>query len=179
MIPAHRTLIILASSRPKGDTWRMAYYLQQKGGYDMVDLTTKQIGYFDYEFKNSGDDFLPLMRQIASDYDLLVFATPVYWYNMSAQLKTFFDRFSDLLRYEKPTGRQLRGKAMAVVSCASEDELKEGFEMPFIESANYLGMHYLGIVHGWVDEQKKDIPELVKQRLNDFSKHLSSWQKPK
>ena len=168
------TLILLASSRSKGDTYQLAHYLQQKGGFDLLDLNTKDIGYFDYEFNNSTDDFIPLMKEAVEQYDTFIFATPVYWYTMSAQLKTFFDRLSDLLKTEKPTGRKLRGKAMAVLSCASEDELKPGFEMPFVESAKYLGMQYLGGVHGWIEE---GIPKEVYQRLDAFVQHLEQVQK--
>jgi len=49
-------------------------------------------------------------------------------------MKTFFDRITDCLKIEKETGRKLRGKAMTMVSCRSDDEIKEGFAMPFRES---------------------------------------------
>lgn len=62
-------------------------------------------------------------------------------------MKFFFDRISDLLRNEEIViGRKFRGKNMAVISCNGED-LVGGFYMPFKESANYLGMNYLGNVH--------------------------------
>ena len=102
------------------------------------------------------------MERITSQYDTLIFATPVYWYAMSGTLKIFFDRFSDLLHYRKDLGRTLRGKSMAMISNSGENdrklgldaELMEGFEMPFVESANYLGMDYLGDVHAWFDGTK-------------------------
>jgi multimeric flavodoxin WrbA len=134
----------------------------------IIDLKTKNIGEFDYEFKNADDDFIPLLKDIVKKYDTIVFATPVYWYTMSGIMKTFFDRISDCLKTEKDTGRKLRGKNMAVLSSASEDELKDGFLMPFKESANYLGMNYLGNVHGWQEDGK--MPEIVNDRLVAFSK---------
>ena len=57
------------------------------------------------------------------------------------------DRISDLLTYEKSLGRQLRGKKMAIFSNSGQNDLKEGFTMPFIETAKYLGMAYLGNTH--------------------------------
>lgn len=60
---------------------------------------------------------------------------------------------------------------MAVLSCGSDNELKNGFHMPFIESANYLGMKYVGDVHCWIE--KGVITEEVRQRLNKFVKLIS------
>jgi multimeric flavodoxin WrbA len=64
---------------------------------------------------------------------------------MSGTTKKFIDRLTDCLMTEKETGRKLRGKAMAVVSCGSDSDLKTGFSMPFVETAKYLGMTYLGM----------------------------------
>ena len=89
------------------------------------------------------------MEDIVTKYDTIIFATPVYWYAMSGTLKHFFDRLSDLLHYKKELGRQLRGKKMAMISNSVTNDRKTGFDMPFIESANYLGMEYLGDTHAW------------------------------
>jgi multimeric flavodoxin WrbA len=161
-----KAAIILGSSRSNGETRQLIDYLRQRSNYDFYDLNDYKIGYFDYEFRNRDDDFFPLITHLIEHYDILVFATPIYWYSMSATLKTFLDRFSDLLKTEKPTGRKLRGKKMAVISCASDQAYKDGFYMPFIESANYLGMEYLGNVHGWIENG--EIPEKVKKRLDGF-----------
>ena len=56
---------------------------------------------------------------------------------MSGILKVFFDRMSDLLHYKKELGRKLRGKEMAMISNSAGNDRREGFEMPFIESAKY------------------------------------------
>jgi len=55
---------------------------------------------------------------------------------------------------------------MGMISCGSDSELKKGFEMPFIESANYLGMHYLGSIHTWMENEM--ISESAKKELNTF-----------
>ena len=68
---------------------------------------------------------------------------------MSGLLKVFFDRLSDLLIKHKELGRQLRGKNMAMLSNSPYNDLKDGFTMPFIESAKYLGMNYIGDTHVW------------------------------
>jgi multimeric flavodoxin WrbA len=167
-----KTVIIQGSSRSNGDTSNVVNYIASTYGYDVIDLNTMQIGHYDYENKNSDDDFLPIISKIIENYDVLIFATPVYWYSMSGILKAFFDRISDLLDGHKTLGRQLRGKQMAMISCSNANDLKEGFEMPFRESAHYLGMTYLGSVHTWVE--KKIINPKAELQINDFFNNLSS-----
>ena len=163
-------IILLGSSRGDGNTSNVVNYLIDIIGYDVVDLKTKNIGYFDYSHQNSGDDFLPLLRDIVEGYDVIVFATPVYWYTMSAEMKTFIDRISDGLKIEKETGRKLRGKYMAVISCGSDSDLNPGFFEPFELSAEYLGMHYLGHVHTWNDGGA--VVEDVALKLRSFADNL-------
>jgi hypothetical protein len=56
----------------------------------------------------------------------------------------FFDRTTDLLTIEKDRGRKLRGKSMAAISSSGCGESGENFCLPFSESAEYLGIKYLG-----------------------------------
>ncbi len=163
-------VIILGSSRSLGNTNTVSRYVSKKTGFEFIDLNNKKIGQFDYEFTNSGDDFLPLMREIVKKYETIVFATPVYWYSMSGTMKAFFDRISDLLKTERDLGRKLRGKNMAMISCGSDRILQQGFTMPFMESAKYLGMKYLGDVHTWIENEST--PEAVTEKLDNFIEKL-------
>ena len=136
-----KKLIILGSSRKDGDTKKIVDELIGISGWDFIDLNNYNISYYDYEHKNLDDDYLPLMRKIIAEYDVLIFATPVYWYAMSGIMKVFFDRITDLPDNEKDLGRKLRGKSMAAISCSVGDNLGENFWFPFSETAGYLGMN--------------------------------------
>ena len=162
------SVIIQASAKSTGDTNIVVNELNKYNTFDVIDLKTKKIGHFEYDFSNSNDDFLPLMEDIIAKYDTIVFATPIYWYNMSGILKAFFDRLSDLLHHKKELGRQLRGKKMAMISNNNYDDIKDGFSMPFKESANYLGMEYLGDTHAWVEDEI--INPIAIERINAFRK---------
>ncbi|MGG6230554.1 flavodoxin family protein [Tenacibaculum sp. SDUM215027] len=169
----NKTIIIQASSKSTGNTNKVINYLNNNESFDFVDLKTKKIGVFEYDFSNADDDFIPLMEEIINKYDTLVFATPVYWYTMSATLKTFFDRLSDLLHYKKDLGRQLRGKNMALISNSGADDLRNGFEMPFIESTKYLGMNYLGSTHAWFTEDGNNLHPEAELRVDKFRQLLT------
>lgn len=142
-----KAVIIQASARNDGDTSAIAQKLAEVSSWPIINIKDYEILEFDYEHKNQNDDFLPLMKNLISNYDTFVFLTPVYWYAMSSQLKLFLDRFTDLITIEKPLGRKLREKQMVVVSTSAGGNLGEQFWIPFKEMANYLGISYLGNLH--------------------------------
>ena len=150
----NKKVIILGSSRSKGNTANSIVAISEKHNIDVIDLNNYTISYYDYESKNLNDDFLPLIKSIIEKYDTLIFATPVYWYNMSGIMKVFFDRFSDLIRVEKETGRKLKGKNMFVISNSHSDSIDASFYIPFQKSAAYLGMNYTGERHLNADKIK-------------------------
>lgn len=142
-----KKVIIVGSSRNDGDTAALVSLLKGLSDWDVIDLNDYSIGYYDYNHLNRTDDFLPLMNMLIEKYETLIFATPVYWYAMSGIMKVFFDRISDLLTIEKPLGRRLRGKKMAVISSSNGNNLGDSFWLPFTASAEYLGMTYLENLH--------------------------------
>jgi multimeric flavodoxin WrbA len=66
------------------------------------------------------DGFDDAMRRVY-DADLLVLATPLYWYGPSAQLKAFLDRWSCLLDREEVAFRaRMRGKRTVLLLAQGE-----------------------------------------------------------
>jgi len=167
---SRKGVIIQGSSRSEGNTYKIVSYISDRTKFEIIDLHSKKIGFYDYDSGNINDDFIPLMKHIVNNYDILIFATPVYWYAMSGIMKTFFDRLTDCLKIEKEVGRKLRGKTMGMVSCGSDADLKHGFKMPFIESATYLGMKYLGDIHTWLESGL--ITEPLQKELDAFSEKI-------
>jgi len=164
-------IIIQGSARSKGNTFKVNRYLMELADLDLVDLKEKHILPFDYLHKNAQDDFIPLIKRIVENYDLIIFSSPVYWYSMSGTMKIFFDRISDCLKTEKELGRKLRGKKMAVISCGSDSELNQAFIEPFQLSAEYLGMKYVGAIHAWISET--ELSQEVKMIIQNFAKEIS------
>lgn len=157
-----RVVLISGSSRGDGNISSLISEMMRLVKWDLIDLNRFDFSYFDYQHNNRNDDFLKLMKQIISDYDILIFVTPVYWYSMSGIMKVFFDRLTDLLMIEKNLGRQLRGKKMAVMTSSVGENLGDSFWLPFIHTSSYLGMQYLGNLHTIADSAyKKDIENFI------------------
>lgn len=161
-----RGVIIQGSSRSDGDTNKTVKKLQEFSGFDRIDLKDKNISHYDYDFNNRNDDFIELFKEIVTTYKTIIFVTPIYWYTMSGLMKVFFDRISDFLKLEKDYGRKLRGMKMASISSSNDERFYEGFEMPFINSAAYLGMDYLGHLHVWIDDH--DVNNVAEVKLKSF-----------
>lgn len=162
----NKGVIIQGSSRSQGDTNKVVLKLQQLTGFDVIDLSQKNIGHYDYEFNNRDDDFIDLFKEIVTNYKTIICVTPIYWYTMSGLMKVFFDRISDFLKYQNDFGRRLRNMEMASISSSNDERFYEGFDMPFINSADYLGMNYLGHIHAWVENE--EINEIALVKLKAF-----------
>ena len=145
------TAIVVGSSRIMGNTHRLASRLSEELNATLFNLADYDIGPFDYAQKNSGDDFLPLMKVLLG-YQHFVLASPVYWYAPSSVMKAFVDRWSDLLKFEKDLGRQLRKKSAAVIATGSDEVPAPCFEEIFQRTFAYLGMRYPGMLYCACDE---------------------------
>lgn len=154
------TLIIQASARAKGNTNKVAEHLLKQTGGELIDLLEYTIHPFSYDQEYpAGDQFYDLFEDTLLRYDHLIFATPVYWYTMSALLKNFLDRFSDLLMSRKGLGRQLRGKRLSVLSVSNDALVPPSFQVPFTLTADYLGMDFGLHYHGWLEDDQVQLKE--------------------
>jgi multimeric flavodoxin WrbA len=154
-------LVILGSARPDGET-RKAVDIAFAGRADLIILADRNIGGYDYSHRNDGDDFRSVVRAMLA-HDRLVFATPVYWYAMSAPMKIFFDRLTDLLETAKTDGRAMKDKRCWMIATGTEETLPEGFETPFRGTAEYFGMTYhgCGYLYTGTDADRRAADEAV------------------
>ncbi len=134
-----KTIVILGTAREDSNTFTAIKELCPFAEYDVIDLRNLNIA--PYSYSNVEDDFLLVAQKMAAAENI-VFATPVYWYAMSAPLKIFFDRLTDLLTTYKTIGKSLNGKRTYLISTGSDAELPEGFEVPFRLTSEYFGMAF-------------------------------------
>lgn len=140
-------LVILGSARRHSDTRKFAEFTFARKPHSLIDLCDYIIEEYDYEAEYSEADQFNEVMELILQHEIVVFATPVYWYAMSGKLKNLFDRFTDSITVEKDKGRQLRGKKIAMIAIGNDLELPKGFETPFSRTAEYLGMEYIDGVY--------------------------------
>jgi multimeric flavodoxin WrbA len=139
---AEQPLVILASARKHGDTRSFLNRIFADKNYELVDLLDFQISSYDYSNNYSDTDEFEIIIDKILRHKIIIFATPVYWYAMSGLMKIFFDRFTDIVTSKKHLGRQLKGKATFLIAVGVDEELPDGFLIPFKLTSAYLDMEY-------------------------------------
>jgi putative NADPH-quinone reductase len=162
--------VVLGTARQNGDTERAINLAFSGVSIQLVNVKNYNIGGYDYDHKNSNDDFLGIVDNMLSA-ERIVFATPVYWYAMSSELKTFMDRLSDLVTIKKENGRFLKGKRVWLIATGVEDVLPEGFEIPFKRTADYLDMRYCGAAYLYTGDNQ-DTRARSEQAMKAFGRSV-------
>ncbi|HEY3367736.1 MAG TPA: flavodoxin family protein [Symbiobacteriaceae bacterium] len=96
------------------------------------------------------DDYEAIVDQVLA-HDIIIFATPLYWYGMSAQLKAFLDRWSGSLRDQRFDFRADMAKktAYVVVTGSAQPRIKA---LPLIQQfdlvCGYVGIPFAGYLIG-------------------------------
>jgi multimeric flavodoxin WrbA len=164
------TIFLLGSSRSDGNTSEVVLKLAKGEECQILDLNEFNLTPFDYDHRNANDDFEKLILLILKSRTI-VFSTPVYWYSMSAQMKIFFDRTSDLITIRKPLGRALTGMETFLVATGAQDALPEGFEVPFRRTSDYFNMKYRGSLYVNVRGESGEV-EILRFKSRLFHKVL-------
>jgi len=94
------------------------------------------------------DSAKPVLKKMA-DADIIVMATPLYFFGPSAQLKLIFDRMFSLYKWDNNAGTMqtvLRGKTLVLIASAFEDVGLDALEKPFALTAEYSGMKFKSLL---------------------------------
>lgn len=160
------TLIIAGSPRKGMYSDRIAEIIQKKTGGKIVHLREKNIGpchacEYCHDIRKGECIQKDDMSELYADFrraDTIVLVSPIYWWQVTAQMKTFIDRLY-ALGEDDWKGR----KAMVILNGGAEDDDVE-FKIlhdVFKEMFDYLGVDYsfLGIgtssEEDWEKKQNK------------------------
>jgi multimeric flavodoxin WrbA len=146
-------IALLGSSRRNGNTGQLMDHIATQLDIEVVDLGQIRMSCYDYEHRNRGDDFEPLMKRIL-EFDHIVVGSPVYWYSVSPPVKVFLDRITDFLDIPEllDDGRRLRGKTGHIVCTSIYDKAPSSFLGTLTATFEYLGMQIGGTVHAKCSE---------------------------
>lgn len=94
------------------------------------------------------DEVRPVLAKMIKA-DVIVMATPLYFFGPSAQLKLVFDRMFSLYKWDNQAGimqTPLKGKALVLLASAFEDVGLDALEKPFALTAKYTGMKFKSLL---------------------------------
>ena len=90
-------------------------------------------------------DGMEAIRQQILDADMIVFVTPLYYYGMSAQLKTLIDRFC---AFNGSIQRKRMKSALLAVAWNSDGWTFDALEAHYHTLVRYLNLENMGMVLG-------------------------------
>ncbi|CCQ10069.1 FMN reductase, NADPH-dependent [Pseudoalteromonas luteoviolacea B = ATCC 29581] len=136
-----KTVFIYSSARKHGNTGTIVLDRASELNAEVVYLDELTINTYDYEHSHRHDDFEALLTKII-EFDHVVIASPVYWYSVTATMKAFFDRTTDLMDIEelKPSLRQWRGKTFSILSTSNSEAAPVCFVEMIQSTMEYLGL---------------------------------------
>ncbi|PTE73300.1 flavodoxin family protein [Staphylococcus devriesei] len=94
--------VLFGGSRPEGNTAQLTKLALEGLEYDWIDLTEYQFNPVrDLRHENEDittyqDDYKGIIDKVLES-NVVIFASPVYWYSVSALLKAFIDHWSETL----------------------------------------------------------------------------------
>ena len=94
------------------------------------------------------DEAKPILAKMAK-VDVIVMATPLYFYGPSSQLKLVFDRMFSLYKWDNEVGTMktpLKGKTFVLIASAYEDIGLDSLERPFSLTAKYTSMKFKSLL---------------------------------
>jgi multimeric flavodoxin WrbA len=148
--------VLSGSSRPNGNTEALALLAVEKHTYKLFDLNAYHIDPINdlrHEpdgFQPVDDDYEELIKELL-EYDVWVYATPIYWYGMSGVMKNFVDRWSQFLRDPQLQFKEKMSQKKAYVVTCGGDQAKIK-SLPLIMQFKYIfdfvGTEFGGYVIG-------------------------------
>ncbi|WP_064092934.1 flavodoxin family protein [Rossellomorea aquimaris] len=137
-----KVLALLGSTRKNGNSEYLVNKIVEGTDHTIVSLAEQHIEpivdmrHTEEGFSPVEDDYEELV-QLMQDHDVLLFATPLYWYGMSGPMKNFFDRWSQYLRDERFNLKEelTKKKAYVVITGGSSAKIKG---LPLVQQFQYI-----------------------------------------
>ena len=184
-----RVLILNGSPRKKGNTLylvnELADQLKEKDNhvtilhlndYDIKPCQGCLWCLTDYPLECVLEDVMNGLYPDTLDADVIIFASPIYWFNYTAQLKLFIDR---LIALHVKGGHALEGKKFASIFVYGDTNPEGSGVFNAIksieQSVRYIGGKYLGSVYGTGgDDLVVNSNQIMLQEIKELAKKINS-----
>lgn len=88
--------VLFGGSRPNGNTAQLTKFALQGLDYQWIDVTQhrfkpiRDVRHIEESITDYEDDYQEILDKVLAS-DTIIFASPVYWYSISAPLKAFIE----------------------------------------------------------------------------------------
>ncbi|WP_327831956.1 flavodoxin family protein [Bacillus swezeyi] len=182
-----RIAVICGSSRKNGNTEALADQLIDGLGADKICLRDFHVRPVS-DFRHSEtrpyypeDDYRDLLSRVA-EKDIIIFATPIYWYGMSGLMKNFIDRWSQTLieKGREDFKQQMSRKTGYVIAVGDDEPHIKG--LPLIQQFQYI-FNFMNMTFGGYIIGKGNQPGSILNdssalfSVNDLRQKLAAYEK--
>lgn len=174
--------VIYGGTRPDGNTEILTERAVQRVSVEKIYLKDygirpiEDLRHFEGGFQEINDDYNAIIDRILP-HDILIFATPIYWFSMSGTLKNFIDRWSQTLKDSKyPDFKTIMSSKKAyVIAVGGDQPFLKG--LPLIQQFqyifNFIGISFDGYILGkgnkpgeiYQDKEALELAELMHKRF--------------
>lgn len=157
---AKKIIVLSGSPKKDGNTATLVRWFAEGAAQNGADIDIVETAFLKY--KTTGctscrqcqslpkyecvinDEAKPVLAKMA-EADVIVMATPLYFFGPSAQLKLVIDRMFSLYKWDNKSGTMqtpLKGKTLVLIASAYEDVGMKDLESPFKITAYYSSMKF-------------------------------------
>jgi len=191
-----KIIVLCGSPRKKGNTNTVVKWFAE--GARKAGAKVKIVDVANLKYKSNGciacmgckkwdkyqcvikDEATPILASLPR-YDVIVFATPVFFFGPTAQLKLFLDRTYSLFKFDKKTGEfvhQLGGKTFALIATSGgpRESCLKPLEDTFSQIAQLTGLKLECLVEPFSSFDTKEFlrdKKDLKKKAAAFGKKLA------
>ncbi|MDR2866651.1 MAG: flavodoxin family protein [Methanomassiliicoccaceae archaeon] len=118
------------------------------------------------------DDALPMLNEFVSS-DLVIIASPIYMWHLTASLNAFIERLHSLCRHDVNAMNRMEGKRIAIAMTMGDDEyVAADVVNSLLMFCEYFKMKYVGaFAVPFADAYQISRP-LYQEKMQDFVKRM-------
>jgi multimeric flavodoxin WrbA len=114
------------------------------------------------------DDVPELLNEFLSS-DIIVFASPVYMWHLTASLNAFIERLHSLCRHDPPAVNRMEGKRVAIAMTMGDDEyVAADIVTSLILFLDYFKMEYAGSFAIPFADKEQIMRSMYQEKMSDF-----------
>ncbi|QMT16686.1 flavodoxin family protein [Planococcus maritimus] len=174
--------VIYGSTRPNGNTETLTKQAVGNIEVDSIYLNDFNINSIEDKrhdeegFHIVEDDYDAVLSRMMQ-HDMVIFATPIYWYSMSGQMKNFVDRWSQTMKDArfKDFKERMSYKKAYVIAVGGDSPYIKGLPLiqQFTYIFNFFGLSFEGYIIGeankpgdiYKDQQAISAAEQLRKKL--------------
>ena len=119
------------------------------------------------------DDAIGLMKEFLES-DLVILASPIYMWHLTASMNAFVERLHSLCRHDEPVVNLMDGKRIAIAMTMGDDEYVAADAVnSLLLFCDYFNIDYVGAFAVPFADQEQIQRSLYQEKMRDFVKKIT------